>query len=221
MDPAADDVTETTLFPSEQVDARKADLARTAYELPLLAQWLAEEEGYDVDALYLDPTGRLLVVGPYSDGDRMYRVETMSADEALSRFGVGQDLADEYRGLTDPWYSPDLGQVPGPTPHFVAEVDAVLGAARGEAPQGPPVPPAFPAAPSGISPVQLLAERLEHLVEEYPTDDPREISPVRLTVTDPTTGQAHEATLHPGHVTWLIRLVEAELNACRDAQLTR
>ncbi|MEV8590900.1 hypothetical protein AB0424_28570 [Streptomyces sp. NPDC051180] len=62
----------------------------------------------------------------------------------------------------------------------------------------------------------LLAAALQELAREYPTD-PDDTATVTLTVTDPATGEQHQAHLQPGHLRWLTTLVMDEMTTCRNA----
>lgn len=118
-------------FPADQLATRRTDLAAAYRELPGLSDYVSAELGYSLIALYLDQAaGHVLTVNADDESGDACHVEALPAREWLHRYDLTPDFADDYRGMTDPWYSPDLAPLVVPTPTFVAEVDAVLTAAK-------------------------------------------------------------------------------------------
>ncbi|MFH8343127.1 hypothetical protein [Streptomyces sp. AM6-12] len=70
--------------------------------------------------------------------------------------------------------------------------------------------------PTVEQPVVLFAAALQELAETYPVD-PEDTATVAVTVTDPATGEQHQALVQPGHLGWLTSTVMAELATCRNA----
>ncbi|MFF1700036.1 hypothetical protein ACFVXC_41450 [Streptomyces sp. NPDC058257] len=62
----------------------------------------------------------------------------------------------------------------------------------------------------------LFAAALQELAETYPTD-PEGTATVAVTVTDPATGEQHQALVQPGQLGWLTTLVMGEMATCRNA----
>ncbi|MGI5162723.1 hypothetical protein [Microbispora sp. CA-102843] len=198
-------------FPAEQFDARRAELAAAYRELPRLADYLADQLGYEgeVIGLYLD-TAAGVVHTIAEDGDD-YRVTALPARDWLLSLDLDPDFADEWRGAGEfPPALPDGPQLHVPASLFLGEADAVLAAA------GLPVPPQTP--PEDLGQAQGLAAALAELVETYPTDDPTAPA-YPLTLTDPDSGRARTILLQPGQVDWLARLVRDELTTCREAHV--
>lgn len=124
-------------FPSDQLDARRAALAVAYRELPGLSDYVSAELGYNIIALYLDEVaGQVLTVDADDENGDICHIEKLPARDWLHRHDLDPDFANDYRGLSDPWYSPDLAQLTVPTTDFVAEADAVLAAAGMPVPEG-------------------------------------------------------------------------------------
>ncbi|MFI1869682.1 hypothetical protein [Streptomyces jumonjinensis] len=66
------------------------------------------------------------------------------------------------------------------------------------------------------APTALFTAALQELAQEYPTD-PVGTATVAVTVTDPTTGEQHQAQLQPGQIEWLTSLVRDELTTAQAA----
>jgi hypothetical protein len=62
----------------------------------------------------------------------------------------------------------------------------------------------------------LFTAALQELAETYPTD-PEGTATVAVTVTDPATGEQHQALVQPGQLGWLTTLVMGEMATCRNA----
>ncbi len=72
---------------------------------------------------------------------------------------------------------------------------------------------------SGFDPATTLADVLQRMVTEYPTDPEGTLPAALLTIAHPTSGAAHTIPLPPEAARWFELLVGNELTTCRNAHL--
>ncbi|ATL88771.1 hypothetical protein [Streptomyces malaysiensis] len=65
-------------------------------------------------------------------------------------------------------------------------------------------------------PAALFAAALQELAQEYPTD-PDGTATVPITVTDPQTGEQHQAHVEPGQLDWITSAVMDLMATFRNA----
>ncbi|MGW1765000.1 hypothetical protein ACWCQL_13115 [Streptomyces sp. NPDC002073] len=69
--------------------------------------------------------------------------------------------------------------------------------------------------PTVEQPAVLFTSALQALADTYPTD-PEGTATVAVTVTDPVTGEQHQAHLQPGQLEWVTTMVMDEMASCRN-----